>query len=194
MAVKGVQVVISTTEAPKVPFSGTVFKYGENPAFGPHTPSKVFKMLGPDIDYFLKGRLAENQGMGVGAFVYYRRVIESQKNRLLGEIIRVAEKIKAPEDMLSDLRQAQKETQFSSVLEAIKHGFPSSLLINGHNPLRLLHAALSEGVHELSDEDCLEKATSIRLVLANLAENLGHALKDHNELDTAVTKLMNSKI
>ena len=67
MAVKGVQVVISTTEAPKVPFSGTVFKYGENPAFGPHTPSKVLKMLGPDIDYFLKGRLAENQGMGVAS-------------------------------------------------------------------------------------------------------------------------------
>ncbi len=192
LAVKGIQVE-STAEVPLVKFSGTIFKYGENPTFGPHTPAKVIKMLGPDKDYFLKGRRAENQGMGIGAFVYYRRVVESQKDRLLGEIIRVAERIKAPEDMISDLRQAQKETQFSSALEAIKHGIPSSLLVNGHNPLRLLHAALSQGVHELSDEQCLERATSIRLVLANLADNLGHALKDHNELDTAVTKLMKTQ-
>ena len=188
LSVKGLEAV--PTPAQQLTFSGTVFKYGENPTFGPHTPAKVIKMMGEDRDYFLKGRRAENQGMGVGAFAYYRRVVENQKNRLLGEIIRVAEKIKAPEDMINDLRQAQKETQFSSALEAIKHGIPSSLLITGHNPLQLLHTALSKGVHELSDEECLERATSIRIVLANLAENIGHALKEQEELDAAVTKLL----
>jgi hypothetical protein len=38
------------------------------------------------------GRRAENQGMGIGAFAYYRRVVENQKNRIIAEIKRVAEK------------------------------------------------------------------------------------------------------
>jgi hypothetical protein len=32
------------------------------------------------------------------------------------------------------------------------------LLIDGHNPLLLLHDLLSEGVHQFSDSECLERA------------------------------------
>jgi hypothetical protein len=170
--------------------SGKVYKYGEHPAFGSPTPARVITLLGPEKEYYLKGRRAENQGMGVAAFAYYRRVVENQKNRLLDEIIRVAEKIGASPEMLADLNEAQNETQFTAAVRAVKHGIPSALLLNGHNPLTLLHAALSEGLHAQSDEECLALATSIRIVLADLADRLGHALKDRAELDAAVTKLM----
>ena len=72
----------------------------------------------------------------------------------------------------------------------IKHGMPQVLLINGHNPLTLLHTALSQGVHEESDDYCLELATSIRVVLTELAERMAQALKDEAELNTAVSKLL----
>ena len=55
------------------------------------------KLVGPDRDDFLKGRRCENQGLGVGAFIYYRRVVENQKNRILGvcriNLIKSTEKI-----------------------------------------------------------------------------------------------------
>jgi len=81
--------------------------------------------------------------------------------------------------VLADLQGARGETQFSKAVEAIKHGIPQVLLINGHNPLTLLHSAPSEGLHDQTDDHCLELATSIRIVLTELAERLGTALKDN---------------
>jgi hypothetical protein len=147
-------------------------------------------LLGPDREHFLKGRRAENQGMGLGAFAYYRRVVENQKNRIVDQIIRVARRIDATHDMIADLEKAKVETQFSTAVGVIKHRLPSALLINGHNPLTLLHSALSEGLHAQTDEECLYLATSIRVVLADLADRIGHALKHRAELDRTVSKLM----
>ena len=146
-------------------------------------------MVGPDRDLFLKGRSAENRGLGIGAFAYYRRVVEEQKGRILDEMIRVAERTGAPAEMIQTLGKAKEETQFARALEVVKDGIPATLLIDGHNPLRLLHRALSAGVHELTDEECLELASSVRVVLTEFSEKVAQVLKDQAELKTAVAKL-----
>ncbi|MFV1951650.1 MAG: hypothetical protein ACC630_06815 [Nitrospinota bacterium] len=173
--------------------SGYSFKFGEYPTYGPPTPSRLIKLIGPDRDLFLQGRRCENQGLGIGAFVYYRRVVENQKNRIFDEIIKVAKKLKATTDDISELESAKKETQFSKSFSMVKKGIPQALLINGHNPLLLLHSALSEGVHDRSDEECLELASSVRVVLAELSDRLGQALKDEAELNHALSKLLGEK-
>ena len=132
--------------------SGEMVKFGEVPPFGPPTPARVITLIGSERDYFLKGRRSENQGLGIAAFAYYRRVVENQRTRIVDEIIRVAEKIHASAEQVADLKAARVETQFSRAVEAIKHGVPESLLIDGHNPLTLLHSALSEGLHAQTDE------------------------------------------
>ena len=173
--------------------SGFSFKFGEYPTYGPPTPSRLIKLIGPDRDIFLQGRRCENQGIGIGAFVYYRRVVENQKNRILDEIIKVATKLNAAQDDITELENAKKEIQFSKSLSMVKKGIPQALLINGHNPLLLLHGALSEGVHDRSDEECLELASSVRVVLAELSDRLGQALKDEAELNHALGKLLAEK-
>ncbi len=130
---------------------GTCYKLGEYPPYGPPVPSRLFKLIGPDRDIFLKGRTCENQGLGIGAFTYYRRVVENQKNRILKEIIKVSEKIGVPQDKINTLHEAIKETQFRKALEMAKDVMPESLLIDGHSPILLLHRALSRGVHELTE-------------------------------------------
>jgi hypothetical protein len=170
-----------------------IIKLGGYPEFGPPTPSRVIKLLGPDRELYLKGRRAENQGLGIGAFGYYRRVVENQKSRIFDEISRVSAKLGASPDLISELELARNETQFSKAIDQVKHGIPAALLINGHNPLTLLHSALSEGLHAQSDEDCLEIATSIRVVLSELAERMGQALKDEKELNNAVSRLLQKK-
>jgi hypothetical protein len=173
--------------------SGSCYKFGELPNFGPPTPARLIKLIGPDREEFLKGRRCENQGLGVGAFIYYRRVVENQKNRILNEIIKVSEKICAGDEKIQILKNAVTETQFSTALKNAKDAIPESLLINGHSPLLLLHSALSEGVHSQSDEECLEIASSVRIVLAELSDRLSQALKDEAELAHALTTLMNKK-
>jgi hypothetical protein len=86
--------------------SGEIYKYGEHPSFGPPVPAKVISLVGPERDYFLKGRRSESQGLGIAAFAYYRRVIENQKNRLFDEIIRVSAKVGADPEILADLEKA----------------------------------------------------------------------------------------
>lgn len=170
---------------------GECYKFGELPTYGPPISPKLIKLIGPDRDDFLKGRRCENQGLGVGSFIYYRRVVENQKNRILEQIIKVSEKIGASEDNIKTLREAVSETQFSKALDMAKNAMPESLLINGHSPILLLHSALSEGVHALSDEQCLELAGSIRIVLGELSDRLSQALKDEAELNKALSSLMN---
>ena len=91
------------------------------------------------------------------------------------------------------LAGAKAETQFSKSIDLVKNAIPQSLLIQEHhNPLTLLHSALSKGLHAQSDESCLDLARSIRLVLAELAERLSAALKNDAELNAAVSRLLRS--
>jgi hypothetical protein len=177
------------------PPSGRAEKFGENPRFGPHTPPRLFKLIGEeDRELFLQGRRAESRAMGIGAFAYYRRVVENQKARIIGEISKVAAKLGAQHEVLREFEAAAKETQFSKAIEQIKHGIPQTLLIDGqHNPLTLLHDALSQGLHADTDEECLAIAQAIRVVLTELAERISEALKKKAELTTAVSQLLTRK-
>jgi hypothetical protein len=169
------------------------YKFGELPHFGPPVPARVLRLIQSDRELFLSGRRCENQGLGIGAFTYYRRVVEKQWTRLVDEIIRVGGAIGVTEASIKALETARDEKQFSKAVKTLKDAIPSVLLINGQNPLLLLHGALSQGVHNLSDQDCLELATSIRVVLVEFAEKLGQALKDEKELSDAVTRLLKAQ-
>ncbi len=188
------QKVFALLVAPDSPgVAGRVLKLGEVPTFGPPTPARVIKLIGPDRELFLKGRRAELRGLGIGAFAYYRRVVEAQKGRIIEEIGKVAIKVE-PSKATADLfAKAEAETQFSTAIDMIKDAIPEAILIDGHNPLTLLHSALSEGLHAQSDEDCLELATSIRVVLTELADRISVALKEEADLKTAVSRLLNRK-
>jgi hypothetical protein len=169
--------------------NGEILKFGEDPPLGPPTPSKLISLIGPDHDLFLNGRRCEVQGLGIGAFTYYRRVVERQKNRIIGEIRRVAEKIGVQPNVLGVLDAALAENQFKRAFELAREAIPESLLVGGHNPLTLLHSALSDGIHDKTDAACLELATHIRVVLADLSERMAQALKDDAELAKAVAAL-----
>ena len=42
--------------------SGACYKFGELPEYGPPTPARLIKLIGPDRELFLKGTRCENQG------------------------------------------------------------------------------------------------------------------------------------
>ena len=107
---------------------GSCYKFGELPIYGPPVSAKLIKLIGPDRDLFLKGRTCENQGLGIGAFGYYRRVIENQKSRIFDEIIKVSQKIGADQEFIAQMELAKQETQFSKAISQIKAGIPQVLL------------------------------------------------------------------
>jgi hypothetical protein len=171
---------------------GIFVKLGQFPAFGPQTSSKLISLIGPDRDIFLQGRRAENRGMGVGAFAYYRRVVENQKNRIILKISEVAKLVGSTPEADALFAAALAETQFSKSIDKVKDLIPQTLLIAGKNPLLLLHSALSKGLHdsEMTDDHCLALAKSIRTVLVELAERASSALKDDQQIQSALNVLM----
>jgi len=174
-------------------FIGKIMKIGEFPVFGKPIPSRLISLVGPDNENFLKGRRCENQGFGIGSYSYYRRVVESQKDRIIDQIIKICEQYKQYDknsELIKQLKLAKNETQFSKAVDMIKKNLPNSLLINGHNPLKLLHTALSKGIHEMTDDECLNKANSIRIVLIQLCLRINELLDDNNELKKAVDLLL----
>jgi hypothetical protein len=172
---------------------GKLMKIGEYPIFGQPTPSRLISMIGPDKENFLKGRRCENQGLGIGAYAYYRRVIESQKNRIIDQMLKICSKLDNMDELIEQFEQAKKEIQFSTAVNLIKTALPSSLLIDNHNPLKLLHTALSKGIHEMSDDECLSRANSIRVVLTELCNRMNELLKDDKELHSAINLLINNQ-
>jgi hypothetical protein len=168
-------------------------KLGEYPLFGLYVPPRTLRLLQPDAELFKKGVRAESQGYGIGAFAYYRQIVERQRGHLLKEIKKVAARLGATPEILKEYDDAISQFQFAQSIEQIKHGLPQSLLINGHNPLTLLHSALSEGIHAGTDEECLEIAASIRIVLSELANRISEALKDEKQLSDAVNRLSQKK-
>ena len=165
-------------------------KYGEMPAFGPPLPARLFKMAGADGELLRKGRRAENQSLGIGAFAYYRLVVENQKDRLLGETRKAAVRLGADEEQLRSIDRARNEKRFSDAIDQVKDAIPDALKVKGHNPLTLLHGALSKGVHGRSDEECLAQAQAVRIVLTELVLKIAQVTKDESVLDDAVSKLL----
>lgn len=170
-----------------------IFKLGEVFPFGDPIPPRVLDLLGDEKEYFKKGVRAERGGLGIGAFTYYRRVVENKKGAIIDQFVKVAEKIGAPAEMIMDLKAASKETQFTKAISTIKHGIPDSLKFDSHNPLLLLHDALSDGMHVQEDGHCLELASSIRLVLVDTVSRVQNLLKDNAELKAGVAKLLEAQ-
>ncbi len=168
-------------------------KLGEHPPLSRQIPSRLRTLVGTDQEKFNKALRSEAYGLGIGAFAYYRQVVENQKDRLIDEIIKVANLENPSPELIKELEEAKRENQFSTAVEKIKHGIPEILLIHGHNPLTLLHTALSEGLHAGTDEECLEIARHIRVILSEFSERLAAALKDNQELKNAISSLRPKK-
>lgn len=167
-----------------------ITKIGQYPQFGPHVPARVFRLIDDqkDVATFKKGMRAEAHDFGVGAYAYYRRVVENQKDRFFDQIIKVAERDSKP-DVAEKLRAAKAKWSFKQGIEDVKDAIPESLKINGFNPLTLLHHALSKGVHEMSDEECLSRAHDVRVVLTEMSNRIAMVNQQDAELVAAANRL-----
>ena len=169
---------------------GEAMKIGEWPPFGPQVSVRLTPLLGQNQALFLMGYRAEMQGLGMGAMVYYRKVIENQKNQMIDEIIRVGRRNHAFDSQIEKLKAARGEKEFKKAVEIISDEIPRALLINGYSPLALLEQALAKGSQVEKDHDALRLAAAIRRILTELAERMARALEDQTDLEEAVNTIL----
>jgi len=151
-------------------------------------PKRASKLLGKDRIFFFQALKSEREGLGIGAFAYMRRVVESRKDKIFDELIKVSEELKASSELVEELKRAKETWSFTDSVEKMPK-LPDALLMKGHNPLKLLHGALSHGLHSLDDKTCLERVRAIREVFFAMAERIDELLKDKEALGDAVDAL-----
>ena len=171
-------------------------KVFQNPDFGAPIPKNLYELIGEENRvHFLQARRSLARGLGIGSFTYYRRIIENNKLNLINSVLKVAVKVGASEAQIEHLRAAAAEKQFSRAIGMLKavDAIPAVLLIDGQNPLLLLHDELSEGVHSLTDVNCLERAKHSEIILFELARLMRVAISEKKDVSQALSAIMNRK-
>ena len=178
-------------DVPGKPTAVTAIKLGEYPPFGSHLAKRLQDMLSKtDLELYRKGLRTEREGHGIGAAAYFRRVVDNQWKALVIKLRDAAKKLGTPADSLEVFDKALAQPQFSAAVDMLKDAIPSKLLIlDGRNPLTLLYKPLSVQIHDLNDEQCLQQAADIRIVLNETFDNISRVLKDDETLKAAVSRL-----
>lgn len=168
----------------------SAYKFGELPPFSIHVSAKLRELLEPDSELLDKALASEAAGLGIGAAVYYRRILENQKIRIFDHVIAAAKKLGAAPEVSAALEKAKNERHLTKSLDALGSGPLKAIYLNGHNPLTLLYDEVSDGVHAGSDADNLSSAHDIRIVLMHLADQLSEVTAERAELQAAVNDML----
>lgn len=91
-------------------------KLGQYPSFGGRLPESLLGLAGTDRQLFLQGWRAEKAGLGIGAFAYYRRVVDSQRVKLIDAIVEAARTLGASDEAVTAIESAQFSRSRSPLL------------------------------------------------------------------------------
>ena len=167
-------------------------KIGQFPAWEVSGDANVELLLGKHAGYYKKGLICESQGYGIGAFGYYRRIVEEVIDELLEEI---ADLLSGQE--LAAYQVALEKTKTTIVtadkIEIVKDLLPAILRPDGMNPLSALHSTLSQGLHAESDEDCLDLAENCREILVFLVNQVAASKQTAKSFTASMRKLLDKK-
>lgn len=169
-----------------------VTKTGQYPPWSISISRDLANALDGYEEIYKRGLICESQGYGIGAFAYYRRIIEGVIDNMLDMIPDLLSG-NDKESYLIALKQTKHDINASNKIELVKELLPSSLRPGGINPLSTLHSSLSEGLHAKTDEECIELATNIRLVLTYLIEQITFARKSSANFTEGMKKLLEKR-
>ncbi len=164
-------------------------KVGQLPPWDIQPDKELQSILGDYIGYYKNGLICESQGYGIGAYAYYRRIIEEIIDSLLeqiGSLIEQGENIQYMEAL-----ERTKQTNITQEkIKLVYDLLPPILNPEEFNPLKTLHQVLSEGVHGRSDDACLKDAEVLRETTLFLVKAVLRSIKEKKEFTDKMRKLL----
>lgn len=147
-------------------------KYGERPRSKLARNRVLQKFLKDDLENYEKAIICLSHEFGVAAFAYFRRVVENNINSLLDLVQQDAQSSGGDRATLDAIAELRKDAPMSEKIKIANLALPSHLKPDGLNPLGRLYQVLSEGVHSLSETECLAKAKATSECLTFLVGEL----------------------
>jgi hypothetical protein len=167
-----------------------IMKIGQFPPWNITINKNLKKILKNHEDIYKKGLECESQGYGIGAFAYYRRIVENTIDDILNRILEIVTEGNK-KDYIKVLEQAKQSHRVEDKINIIKNELPVILMPEGDNPLKSLYTHLSEGIHASSDEECLKKAKYIKNILIFIIDTVVGVQNNQKEYKNSVKKLQN---
>lgn len=164
-------------------------KYGELPRSTLARNPVLQKFLKNDLDNYEKAVVCLSHEYGVAAFAYFRRIIENNIKRLLDLVQEDAQSSGGEQSILDAIAKLRKDAPMGEKIKIANLALPSYLKPDGLNPLGRLYQVLSEGVHSLSEEECLVKAKATSECLIFLVSELASRQKHSTRFKKMVGEL-----
>lgn len=139
--------------------TGTLMKIGQNPALIAFETPKIKhfkKVLTKDNHYELLRAIGlASHGVGIGSFVYVRRIFEN----LIEEAHQKAISSEGWDD------ETYRRSRMNDKINLLKEYLPDFLVSN-----QSLYGIISKGIHELSEQECLAYFDTILLGIERILE------------------------
>ncbi|KKN34844.1 hypothetical protein LCGC14_0789480 [marine sediment metagenome] len=164
-------------------------KVGQYPPWDINIERDLKEILKNHSENYKKGKICESQSYGIGAFAYYRRIIED----IIGELLEAIQDLLIGEELekyQKALEGVKKTNNTAEKISLVKDLLPPILKTEQFNPLKTIHDALSKGLHGRTDEECLEDADSIRTSLVFLVDAVLNRRKRQQEYTESMKKII----
>lgn len=144
-------------------------KIASVPARRPGVPRKIKKYLGDDLgSLYSKALYSEQYGQGIGALVYYRRVLEALTFKLVEDL--------SDETHREEWRQLfadnNDKPRQEEIIDKATQVFADEFAERDRDIFQQLYSGTSFGLHALGDEAALKLASAARLGLEALIESI----------------------
>jgi hypothetical protein len=151
---------------------GGHMKAGQFPRPSVRVPRTVEKRLGASADFYRKALTSRNEGYGLAAVAYFRRVVEDKTNELIDVVADAAATFGVPSTDVEKIRAAKNEKAYEDKLKIAARAIPEVLKPDGANPFQAMYDILSVGIHTQSEDECLQIADDTREIFDYLFDRL----------------------
>lgn len=146
-----------------------VRKVGQCPPWWPEIDKELERALASNVDSYKKALSCEGESYGMGAFAYYRaiveRIIESLKERKVAGLDETAKK-----GFEEAWQRAERDG--SARVALVYDVLPEEVRVDGANPLGDLYTSLSAGLHGGNDIKCMDEVEELRGTLLDLVMSI----------------------
>lgn len=158
-----------------------VRKIGQLPAIEVMPEKEIYNYLSEEDKQNYKKALTNlSHNYGIGAFAYFRRIIENEVKRVIEDLINA--KVDGVEDIEKAYSKFIQDHQMANLIESIGQYLPISFKTLGDNPLKILYSQLSGGIHEFADDECLLRAKSIDNILRFVIKKINEEKSELKEV------------
>jgi flagellar motility protein MotE (MotC chaperone) len=149
-----------------------IYKIGQHPEPSIAVSKRLESGLKGSLQHYRRGLVCFNQGYGIAAVAYFRRVVEERTDELIDVVAELAVANGQSKEEAERIRTAKSERTYDKKLEVASGMIPASLRPGGVNPLGRLHSLLSEALHSRPEEESIKVAEELKFLLDHVFSNL----------------------